>query len=68
MSRAEPFDHWQGGQQVAQDEEVESEEGPRWAWEVASWIIVALSLILNLVVVVTIAVKRNAITVVNKGR
>ena len=44
------------------------EEDARYAWEVVSWIIVALTLILNLVIVGVIVVNRNANSVINKGK
>ena len=44
------------------------EESARYAWKVASWIIVALTLLLNLVIVVVIVINRNANSVINKGR
>jgi len=43
------------------------EEGARYSWKVASWIIVALTLILNIVIVGVIVVNRNANSVVNKA-
>jgi hypothetical protein len=44
------------------------EDNARYAWEVVSWIIVALTLILNLVIVGVIVVNRNANSVINKGK
>ena len=44
------------------------EENARYAWEVVSWIIVALTLILNLVIVGVIVINRNANSVINKGK
>ena len=44
------------------------EDGPRYAWKVTSWIIVALTLILNLVIVIVIVINRNANSVINKGK
>ena len=46
----------------------ESEDDARYAWKVASWIIVVLTLILNLVIVGVIVINRNANSVVNKGK
>ena len=46
----------------------EDEEGPRFAWKVVSCIIVALTLLLNIVIVGVIVVNRNANSVVNKGK
>jgi len=43
------------------------EESARYAWKVASWIIVALTLLLNLVIVVVIVINRNANSVINKA-
>ena len=43
------------------------EEGPRYAWKVASWIVVALTLIMNIIIVGVIIINRNANSVVNKG-
>ena len=45
----------------------EEEVSARFAWKVVSWIIVALALILNLVIVGVIIAKRNANSVINKG-
>ena len=53
--------------EVALAEEEVDEEGARYSWKVASWIIVALTLILNIVIVGVIMVNRNANSVVNKG-
>ena len=48
--------------------EPEDEESARYAWKVASWIIVTLTLILNLVIIAVIVINRNANSVINKGR
>ena len=44
------------------------EESARYAWKVVSWIIVALTLVLNLVIVAVIVINRNANSVINKGK
>ena len=43
------------------------EDSARYAWKVASWIIVVLTLICNLIIVGVIVINRNANSVVNKG-
>lgn len=43
------------------------EESARYAWKVVSWIIVALTLVLNLVIVAVIVINRNANSVINKA-
>ena len=47
------------------DEEVEVER--RFAWQVTSWILMSLTLILNLVVIFVLLYRQNAYNVVNKG-
>ena len=50
------------------NEEPENEISRRFAWEITSWILMALTLLLNLVVIVVLLVRDNAYTVVNKGK
>ena len=47
------------------DEEVEMER--RYAWQVTSWILMSLTLVLNLVVIFVLLYRQNAYNVVNKG-
>ena len=66
MSVEEEYYYDDPGEVAVAEEEVD-EEGARYSWKVASWIIVALTLILNIVIVGVIMVNRNANSVVNKG-
>ena len=66
MSLEEEYYYDDPGEVAVVEEEVD-EEGARYSWKVASWIIVALTLILNIVIVGVIVVNRNANSVVNKG-
>ena len=66
MSVEEEYYYDDPGEVALAEEEVD-EEGARYSWKVASWIIVALTLILNIVIVGVIIVNRNANSVVNKG-
>ena len=47
------------------DEEVEVER--RYAWQVTSWILMSLTLVLNLAVIFVLLYRQNAYNVVNKG-
>lgn len=49
------------------DDSEENEMDRRFAWEVTSWILVALTLVLNLAVVAILLFRENAYSVVNKG-
>lgn len=49
------------------DDSEENEMDRRFAWEVTSWILVALTLVLNLAVVAILLLRENAYSVVNKG-
>ena len=49
------------------EDEPEDDSGKRKVWEILSWIVLALTLILNLVVIGVLAVRRNVISVINKG-
>ena len=49
------------------EEEPEDDSGKRKVWEILSWIVLALTLILNIVVIGVLAVRRNVISVINKG-
>ena len=49
-----------------QDEEPD-DSTTRTVWEVFSWILVVLTIVLNLIVIGILLVRRNAYTVVNKG-
>ena len=66
MSVEEEYYYDDPGEVAVVDEEVD-EEGARYSWKVASWTIVALTLILNIAIVGVIMVNRNANSVVNKG-
>ena len=52
---------------AADDDEPEDDSGKRKVWEILSWIVLALTLILNIVVIGVLAVRRNVISVINKG-
>lgn len=39
----------------------------RNAWRIVSWIIVVLTIVINLVIIGTLLVRQNAYTVINKG-
>ena len=47
------------------EEEIEIER--RYGWQVTSWILMSLTLILNLAVIFVLLVRQNAYNVVNKG-
>ena len=47
------------------DEEAEVER--RYAWQVTSWILMSLTLVLNLAVIFVLLYRQNAYNVVNKG-
>ena len=49
------------------EEEPEDDSGKRKVWEILSWIVLALTLILNILVIGVLAVRRNVISVINKG-
>ena len=67
MSLEEEYYYDDPGEVAVLEEEEVDEEGARYSWKVASWIIVALTLLLNIVIVGVIVVNRNANSVVNKG-
>ena len=46
----------------------ENEISRRSAWEIASWVIMALTLLLNLIVILILLARENAYSVVNKGK
>ena len=48
------------------EEEIEIER--RYGWQVTSWILMSLTLILNLAVIFVLLVRQNAYNVVNKGK
>lgn len=50
------------------DDDGENEISRRHAWELTSWILVALTLALNLGVILILLVRQNAYSVVNKGK
>ena len=50
------------------DYEEENEISRRSAWEIASWVIMALTLLLNLIVILILLARENAYSVVNKGK
>ena len=60
-------DPYYGQQQGRDDDNGDDESGPRTAWEIASWIILVLTLILNVILVGILLVRRNAFTVINKA-
>jgi len=49
------------------EDEPEDDSGKRKVWEILSWIVLALTLILNIVVIGVLAVRRNVISVINKA-
>ncbi len=49
------------------NEEAEDEVSPRNSWEIASWIVLAFTLLLNLAVIFILLIRQNAYSVVNKG-
>ena len=66
MSRSY-YDDYPAPAPTADDEEPEDDSGKRKVWEILSWIVLALTLILNIVVIGVLAVRRNVISVINKG-
>ena len=50
------------------DYEEDNEISRRSAWEIASWVIMALTLLLNLIVILILLARENAYSVVNKGK
>ena len=50
------------------EDDQENEISRRSAWEIASWVIMALTLLLNLIVIVVLLARENAYSVVNKGK
>ena len=67
MSRSYYDDYSTSAPMAAEDEEPEDDSGKRKVWEILSWIVLALTLILNIVVIGVLAVRRNVISVINKG-
>ncbi len=61
------YNDYDGGRAEADDRDPEAEATARYTWEVLSWILVVLTLVLNLVVIIVLFVRRNAYTVTNKG-
>ena len=49
-----------------QEEEVVDESGYRNTWEILTWIIIALTILLNLILIGLLIVKRNLRSIVNK--
>ena len=50
------------------EDDQENEISRRSAWEIASWVIMALTLLLNLIVIIVLLARENAYSVVNKGK
>ena len=50
------------------NDEPEEDISRRFAWEITSWILMTLTLVLNLAVILILLVRDNAYTVVNKGK
>ena len=50
------------------EDDQENEISRRSAWEIASWVIMALTLLLNLIVILILLARENAYSVVNKGK
>ena len=48
-------------------EEVD-EISARFAWEITSWVLMSLTLVLNLAVIFLLLVRQNAYSVINKGK
>ena len=48
-------------------QEAVDETGPRNIWEIVTWIFIALTLILNLVLVAILILRRNLNSIVNKS-
>ena len=48
-------------------EEVVDETGPRNIWEIVTWIFIAFTLILNLVLIAILILRRNLNSIVNKS-
>ena len=67
MSRSYYDDYPSPTAAAADDEEPEDDSGKRKVWEILSWIVLALTLVLNIVVIGVLAVRRNVISVINKG-
>ena len=53
---------------MKQEKETEDYAAGRKSWRVISWIVVVLTIVLNLLIIVIILVRQNAYTIVNKGR
>jgi len=49
------------------DSNGEQESSRRFGWEITSWILVALTLLLNAIVILVLLIRQNAYSVVNKG-
>ena len=45
----------------------EDESGTRKTWEILTWLLVVLTLVLNIVVIGILIVRRNVYSVINKG-
>ena len=67
MSSPGYYDDYSNPQNDYEDEEEEDDSGTRKVWEIFSWILVVLTLVLNLIVIGILLVRRNAYTVINKG-
>ena len=45
----------------------EDDSSGRYAWEITSWVLMSLTLVLNLAVIFILLVRQNAYSVINKG-
>ena len=61
------YEDYYGDEDEYVDEE-EDDSGRRKVWEIFSWIFVAFTLLLNLIVILILVIRRNAFSVINKGR
>ena len=61
------YDDYPSPTEAADDDEPEDDSGKRKVWEILSWIVLVLTLVLNIVVIGVLAVRRNVISVINKG-
>ena len=50
------------------DDTQDNEISRRSAWEIASWVIMAGTILLNVIVILILLVRENAYSVVNKGK
>lgn len=50
------------------NDEPEDDISARYAWEITSWVLMSLTLVLNLAVIFILLVRQNAYSVINKGK